>query len=270
MFLLPTHFYRRGIIAFVVFNLFSQMSHAEVDVPFKKHGYVQFDLGYAHLTDNFQNWFDEYLRGYAQLTPVDGINWELTNQSHFGEQGFLGSIGYQRVINDDWYGSVSAATSSDGSFLPRYRADANLYRKWLSKRNLVTGVGFTYNQSRLENHDRIVFLDILYYFDAPFIVEFGGRFVESNPGSIASQRGFAAVTYGYNKDYYVTIKHDHGTEGWQAVGATQTISNFVSHETTFNLRKWINNDFGVSLTANYYSNPNYSRAGIIAGIFVDF
>ncbi len=270
MILLLTPRLRCGVLALVVFGFFSQIVNAEDDSAFEKHGYVQFDIGYSHLTNNFQNWFDEYLRGYAQLTPSDGIGWEITNQSHFAEQGILGSLAYRRIFNEDWYGSVSAATSSDGSFLPRYRTDATLYKKWLSKRNLVTGVGFTHNQSRLENHDRIVSLDILYYFDAPVILEVGGKFVESNPGRVESQRGFAAITYGYNKDYYLTLKYDGGTEGWQAVGATQTISNFSSHEATVNIRKWINNDFGFSLTANYYSNPNYSRAGLIAGIFVDF
>ena len=249
--------------------LYAGIAHAD-DTTFKKYGYVEFDIGYAHLSKPYQNWFDEFLRGYAQLTPQDGVNWEITNQSHFAEQGVLGTLGYQRIFNDDWYGSISAATSSDGSFLPRYRTDINLNRKWLEKRNLVTGVGFTYNQSRLENHDRIVSLNLLYYFDSPWIIELGGRFAESNPGSVASQRGYAAITYGRHKDFYLTLKHDHGTEGWQAIGATRTISNFVSHETTINLRQWLSPNFGLTLTGSYYTNPNYNRLGVIAGIFVDF
>lgn len=261
---------RYEIILLTAFQLFSPLVAADEPAPFQKSGYVQFDIGYAHLTNHFQNWFDESLRGYAQVTPNDGINWELTNQTHFAEQGVLGSLGYQRIFNDEWYGSISASTSSDGSFLPRYRTDANLYKKWLDGRNLVTGVGFTHNQSRLENHDRIVSLDILYYFDAPWIFEIGGKFVESNPGKVTSQRGFTAITYGQNKDYYLTAKYDYGTEGWQAVGLTQTISNFVSYEATLNFRKWVSNDFGFSITTNYYSNKNYSRTGVIAGIFFDF
>lgn len=270
MLLLLDSLSRRFILALMIFQIFHpSVSNAE-DIAFEKHGYVEFDIGYAHLSKPYQNWFDEFLRGYTQLTPTDGINWEITNQSHFAEQGVLGTLGYQRIFNEDWYGSISAATSSDGSFLPRYRTDMTLNRKWLENRNLVTGVGFTYNQSRLENYDQIYSLDILYYFDGPWILEVGGKFAESNPGSVASQRGFAAITYGRHKDYYLTVKHDHGTEGWQAIGATRTISNFVSYETTVNIRKWLNDDFGFSLTGSYYSNPNYNRAGVIAGIFIDF
>lgn len=237
---------------------------------FKKTGYLESDIGYSSLTANYSDWFDQYLKGRVQLTPTDGVNMEYTHQSHFNEEGSLGSLGYQRIFNEDWYGSISAATSSSGSFLPRYRGDVSLYRKWLSKKNLVTGVGFTYNQSRLANYDQIVLLDIIYYFDAPWIVELGGRLVESNPGSVASERGFVAVTYGSNKSHFLTLKYDQGTEGWQAVGATQTIANFGSYEVTMLLRQWITNDYGFSLAVNHYSNPNYNRSGIIAGIFVDF
>lgn len=237
---------------------------------FKKTGYVESDVGYSYITNNFQNWFDEYLKGYTQITPDDGMNWEFSHQSHFGQQGYLGSLGYKRIINDDWYGSISASTSSGGSFLPRYRADATLYRKWLDKRNLVTGVGFTYNQSRLANYDRIILIDILYYFDSPWILEIGGRIVESNPGAIQSGRGFMAITYGTTKDSYLTLRYDQGTEGWQAVGSSQTITNFGSYEATLLWRKWITRDFGFSFTANHYANPNYNRTGVIAGIFVDF
>ncbi|MDD5113250.1 MAG: YaiO family outer membrane beta-barrel protein [Methylobacter sp.] len=270
MFLLFRKRMRYGILLLTAFQFFTPLAAADEPAPFQKSGYVQFDIGYAGLTNHFQNWFDQSLRGYAQVTPNDGINWEVTHQSHFAEQGVLGSLGYQRVFNDEWYGSISASTSSDGSFLPLYRTDANLYKKWLDRRNLVTGVGFTYSQSRLENYDRIVSLDVLYYFDAPWILELGGKIAESNPGSVASQRGFAAITYGQHKHYYLTAKYDYGTEGWQAIGATQTISSFVSHEASLNLRQWISHDFGFSLTTNYYSNPNYSRTGVIAGIFVDF
>jgi len=239
-------------------------------VAFQKTGYLELGYGHHYLSDGNSEWNDQYMRGSVQLTAKDRVFGEASHQDHFDDEGAYLGAGYSRIFNEDWYATVSAGASTGGVFLPRVRTDGFLYKKWLDKKNLVTGVGFTYSKSRLENYDRIFWLNLIYYFDAPWILEVGGNIAESNPGAVQSGRGYMALTYGIYKHHYLTVNYNHGTEGWQAIGGTNTISDFQSYEITATWRQWITDDFGFNLVGNHYHNPNYDRSGFIVGLFVDF
>nr|WP_311530474.1 YaiO family outer membrane beta-barrel protein [uncultured Ralstonia sp.] len=233
-------------------------------------GFLEGGIGHANLTGGNADWNDQYLRGGVHLTPKDYVTSEVSHQSHFGDHGTFVGLGYTRTFNDDWYGFLSAGTSTGGFFLPRYRIDGNLYRKLLEKKNLVVNIGFTYYRAREIYTDKTLLLGATYYFEAPWIIQIGARLNRSDPGSVRSNRGVIAVTYGRNKDQYITLMYDTGREAYQLTGGATLLNDFTSHETSLTWRRWITRQWGFNLRAIYYENPFYKRKQVEGGIFYEF
>ena len=261
-----------GLMLMLVFQSAQACAEMETAPPstFKRSGVAEVGSRYALLDKNNQDWIDQYLLGGWQFAEADRINGEISHQSHFDDQGVFFGVGYTHIFNEDWYGSLSTGTSLGGFFLPQFRIDAVIYKKWLAKKSLVTGVGFTYYRAKDVHYDYTLTLNAVYYFDAPWIIELGARLNQSNPGAVRADRVFGAVTYGRNKDYYLTARYEAGQEGYQLVGAGTTISNFFSREGAFIWRQWVSRDYGFNWMLNYYDNPNYSRFIVTLGLFVDF
>lgn len=238
--------------------------------PFHTTGFVEAGMLHAGLSGNFEDWNDQYLRASWQIDPVSRINGEISRQDHFGDRGTFLGAGYTRIFNDVWYGSLSAGTSEGGFFLPRVRVDGSIHRKWLAKKNLVSNFVLGYYKAKEIYYDRSLLASATYYFDGPWIAEAGVRLNQSNPGDIRSERGFATVYYGRNKQHYLVLRHETGREGYQLLQANNDVRDFSSHETSLTWRQWITRNTGFNLLTNYYENPYYHRSGVQAGVFVDF
>lgn len=258
------------ILTLVALNQNICLAQTELPETPSVTGFIETSYSHAFLTQKNSDWNDEYLRGNIQLAPGRNINAEISHQDHFDDDGTFFGLGYTHVFNSSWYGFLGAGTSSGGFFLPRYRVDALLYRKWLDKKNLVTSAGFTYFDAKSVYTDRTLLLGCMYYFDAPWILEVGGRLNESNPGHVRSNRGFIALTQGKQKQHYVTARYEVGQEAYQLVGNEALISNFSSYEASINWRQWVGARYGLLLRGTHYENPSYSRTSIEAGAFIDF
>jgi hypothetical protein len=103
-----------------------------------------------------------------------------------------------------------------------------------------------------------------------FIVEAGTRITWSSPGAVQSERGFGVITYGSDHSRYVTLRYEGGKEGYQPTGASTSIVDFSSYETSLNWREWIATNYGTVAKAEYYRNPFYSRTGLIFGLFYEW
>lgn len=232
------------------------------------------ELGGAvhNLSDNYDNWRDFYIRGKHTLDDKNVIQWETASQNHFDEQGVLGAISYTHNLSPDWYASAGVS-SGTADFMPKFRADAAVYRKWLPKRQLITGVRTMYAKSGDGIHkDQALGLTGIYYFDKlPLVAEVGVTANRSNPGSVTTYRWNTALNYGRYQDYYVTLRHDHGREGYlpQHIQNANAV-NFTSHTTGVSYRKWVTPRWGYVADAEYYKNPYYSRKGMNVGVFVNF
>jgi YaiO family outer membrane protein len=161
--------------------------------------------------------------------------------------------------------------AGDGSFyLPRYRVDASLSRKWLDSKNLITHFGAGYYDAPDGHTERSLTAGLVYYFEEPWILEGGLRSNESSPGSIQSQQQFVAVTYGHNKQDLITARYGWGGEGYLSIAADTQLIDFDSREGSIVWRHWINPHTGFLLGANRYNNPTYNRTGVTLGFFYDF
>lgn len=227
---------------------------------------------YHSLSDGFGHWNGQYIKGEVQTDSRNRWSGEVLSQREFGERGYYGSVGNSHVIDEDWYTTISmgAGTPSDATFLPRYRVDAFLNRKWLEQRQLVTTVGVGYSKAMQTYNDKSLFLGATYYFPQPWVVQLGYRLNNSNPGSVNSSSGFVAVTEGREKDHYVTARFGYGEEAYQLLGNNGTISDFNSYIASLEWRKWVSDDMGFRIGGEQYHNPNYDRSGVNFGVFKEF
>lgn len=235
------------------------------------NGYVQAGGNYSSLSDGLGTWNGQYVRGEVQTDSDNRWNGEVLHQREFGQQGYFISAGNTHNFDEDWYSTVGAGWGSPGAdFLLKYRVDAFLNRKWLDTKQLITTVGLGADHARDSHRDASVFLGATYYFQAPWIVQGGVRFNESNPGSVHAVSSVFGVTQGYNKNYYLSASYGFGKEAYQILGAGSTLSSFNSQIVGLGLRKWLSEDWGFDVRGEHYFSPSYVRDGINFGIFKEF
>jgi len=230
---------------------------------------LELSTGAQRLSNGYGDWNDISLRGaYGQSRHV--FQGEASVQRRFNQDGAFIGLGDTYSFDEDWYGSLAVGAGDGAFYLPRYRVDAALYRKFLPGRNLVGNVGAGFYKAPDGHSDRSVSLGAAYYFESPWIVEGGVRFNSSNPGSVRTHQQFAAVTWGRDKQDLVTGRYTWGGEGYLATGPATQLVNFDSREASISWRHWLNPRTGVLVGANRYSNPLYQRSGINVGIFHNF
>lgn len=230
---------------------------------------LELTAGAQNLTNNFGNWRELALRGAYGL-PGHLLQGELSLHRRFGEDGAYASLGDTIDFNQDWFGSAAIGVGDGAFYLPRYRVDASLSRKWLPARNLVTSIGGGYYKAPDGHTDRSLLLGAAYYFEQPWIVEGGIRFNSSNPGSVQTTQQFLALTYGRQKQDVVTARVGWGEEGYLAIGPATQLVNFRSREASVSWRHWLNDRWAVVTALNVYRNPLYRRTGATIGLVREF
>jgi YaiO family outer membrane protein len=230
---------------------------------------MELSAGSQSLTNGYGHWRDVTLRGTWGL-PANVIQAELSQHSRFNQDGTYASISDTHTFNDDWYGALALGVGDGAFYLPRYRVDATLYRKWLADRSLVTSVGAGYYDAPDGHTDKSVALGLIYYFEVPLVAEGGVRFNVSDPGGIRTHQQYVALTYGRDKQDLVSARYGWGGEGYLATGAGSQLVNFDSREASLAWRHWITPRTGLLLSATRYSNPAYTRTGVNAGLLYEF
>jgi YaiO family outer membrane protein len=231
--------------------------------------YVEAGGSYEELSNNFGQWSGGYFRAVVN-TGKNTWNAEVNGQFEFGGAGTYMDAGDTFVVNADWYAAVTFGSSVGGFFWPRSRVDSFLNRKWLSRKQMITTLGFGYDHAKDVHSDHSVFIGTTYYFQQPWIIEDGVRFNVSSPGAIFSPSGFIAVTEGRNKAHYLTLNVGVGQEAYQIVGPTSVLTRFPSQTASFTWRQWASKNWGFNFVADLYHSPFYRRGGTSIGIFKEF
>lgn len=230
---------------------------------------LELSTGFQNLSAGFGSWRDVTLRGTYGL-PSHVLQGELAITRRFNKDGAFVGLSDTYTFDEDWYGNLSVGFGDGAFYLPRYRVDATLYKKWLPQRNLITSIGAGQYKAPGGNSDSSLSLGLVYYFDTPFVAEAGLRLNNSKPGSIKTQQQFLALTYGRAKENLVTVRHGWGQEGYQTIGTNAQLVNFASKETSISWRHWFAPRTGLVAGANRYTNPFYNRSGLNIGIFHEF
>jgi YaiO family outer membrane protein len=230
---------------------------------------LEISAGAQNLSNGYGRWRDLTLRGSMTL-PQHVLQGELSAHKRDGTPGAFLSLGDTYTIDQDWYASAALGVGDGAFYLPNYRVDATLNRKFLPARNLVGTLGLGYYDAPDGHVDRSLSLGVTYYFESPWIVEGGVRFNSSNPGAVRTRQQFVALTWGRDKQDLVTARYGWGSEGYLAVTADQQLVNFDSREFNLSWRHWLNANTGVLVGATHYSNPLYRRNGVSVGLLHAF
>lgn len=226
--------------------------------------------GYQSVTNGYGDWRRFSLRAVLPVGLFDVWSLEALAQEAFEDRGVGGVIGNTHVWSDRWFSQVSAGGGTGDFVLPRFRGDASLSRKWLASRSLVTSLGGTYVRSADEHHDQALVGSVIVYPADRLVAEVGGRINWSYPGSIRSQRGFAAVTAGEQGKRYVALRVTGGTEGYQQTGPSSSLTEFASQEASLSWRQWLGSRWGGTVMLEGYHNPFYTRTGVTVGVFYEW
>ena len=231
--------------------------------------YLEAGGSYEALSNNFGQWSGGYFRAVV-TTGKNTWNAEVNGQYEFGDAGTYMDARDTYVINQHWYAVLTFGSSVGGFFWPRSRVDSFLNRKWLSRKQMITTLGFGYDHAKDVHSDHSGFLGTTYYFEKPWIIEDGVRFNISSPGAIFSPSGFIAVTQGREKAHYLTINVGIGQEAYQIVGPTSVLTRFPSQTASFTWRQWTGKNWGFNFVTDLYHSPYYSRGGTTVGFFKEF
>ncbi|MDO9403223.1 MAG: YaiO family outer membrane beta-barrel protein [Polaromonas sp.] len=233
---------------------------------------MELNAGAQSLSNGYGDWKELGLRGtWAPAgAPRHTLQGELSTHERFDETGTYVGISDTYTFNEDWYGSLAVGAGDGAFFLPNYRVDATLYRKWLADRSLVSSVGAGYYDAPDGHTDRNLSLGLIYYFKVPVVVEGGVRFNSSNPGAIRTNQQFVALTWGREKQDLVSLRYGWGGEGYLSTSAATQLVDFDSDELSISWRHWLTDRAGVLVSANRYSNPLYTRTGLNVGFLYAF
>jgi YaiO family outer membrane protein len=224
---------------------------------------------YDRLSGDLGNWHDLGVRGTAQLGD-HLVQAELSSQQHFRTHGIFAGLSDTCVFSPDWYGILAVGAGNGAFFLPRYRVDAFLNKKWFAKKNLVTFVGFGHYQAPDGHVDRSTSLGFISYFSIPLVLEGGIRWNVSDPGSVPSQQRYLAASYGQHGKHLFVARHGWGEEGYLPIAPGSSLVGYASRETTLSWRQWTSQRSGVNVELHRYQNSLFQRKGATLTLFHNF
>jgi YaiO family outer membrane protein len=225
--------------------------------------------GAQHLTGGFASWRHLTVRGVTETGP-HVLQGELSAKREFDTNGNFFGLTDTWSINDDWFTTNSIGAGDGAFYLPRYRYDGLLYRKWLPQKNLVSAFGLGYYRAPDGHIDRSVSVGGAWYFARPVVLEVGLRFNRSSPGDVNTHQQFVALSYNPDPANALAARVAWGSEGYQALTENTSLVNFDSKEASLTWRFRLSPRWGLNAGLNHYRNPTYERSGVDIGLTHQF
>jgi YaiO family outer membrane protein len=232
-------------------------------------GELELTARYDRLSGDLGNWRDLGVRGSAQA-GAHLVQAELSSQQHFQTHGNFAGLSDTYTFSSDWYGSLAVGAGNGAFFLPRYRVDAFLNKKWFAEKNLVTFIGLGRYRAPDGHVDRSTSLGFISYFSIPLVLEGGIRRNLSDPGSVSSQQRYLAASYGQHGESLFVARHGWGTEGYLPIAPGSGLVGYASRETTLSWRQWTSQRSGVGVELHRYRNSLFQRKGATLTLFHNF
>lgn len=208
------------------------------------------------------------LRGNWALGQDTVLNAELLSERKFDANGGIAAVGATRNLDADWFASATLSRGWGGPNWARHRIDASVSRKWGASQQLVTTLGGYRANFDAGRSDRGLRVSANYYLNHFVVFEGGATFNTSHPGKVRSQMPYLAVTLGTEGLQFLSLRASRGSEAYQSVGAGAQLVDFDSQSLSIDWRYWFAPDWGMTVHAERYLNPSYSRTTVGGGLFL--
>lgn len=221
---------------------------------------------YQHVSNDFGDWKGVYGRAVL-VSPRNAWYLDAKAQEAFRDKGVYGSLANVHTFSSRFYALLGVGGGTGDFVLPDLRLDASLNFKVGRSRALIVSAGGTFVDAKLGYRDKALFGSLTWYAGGTFLAEAGVRGNWSDPGAVASARGFGSLSIGRTGGDLFALRGSAGTEGYQLTGLPATLRKFRSQEAGISWRHWFSRGFGSGLGGEWYHNPFYTRAGVTAGLF---
>ena len=168
-------------------------------------------------------------------------------------------------LGEGVWGSLALGAGDGASYLPRWRADGFLYRKFGPTQRWIGSLGLGHYRAPDGYRDQNLTLGLSYWFESPWVLQAEWRHNRSHPGNIDTRQYALAASWGQAGQTQMTLRHGWGREGYQVRGEGNTVVNFASHETSLNLQHWLAPDWGLRAGAVRYRAQGQRRDGVAGG-----
>ena len=227
---------------------------------------ASFHLGYQTLGNGQPDWRESGLRGQYEL-QAHQLAGELLSARRYGEDGVFVGLQDTLQLGEVVWGSLALGAGDGASYLPRWRADGFLYRKFGPTQRWIGSLGLGHYRAPDGYRDQNLTLGLSYWFESPWVLQAEWRHNRSHPGNIDTRQYALAASWGQAGQTQMTLRHGWGREGYQVRGEGNTVVNFASHETSFNLQHSLAPDWGLRAGAVRYRAQGQRRDGVELGIF---
>lgn len=221
--------------------------------------------GTQQLTSGYSSWHHLTVRGVLQQGD-HVLQGELSGKKEYDTSGTFVGLTDTVTFDDRWFASASIGLGDGAFYLPRYRVDGFLYKKWLPEKNFVSSLGLGYYDAPDGHVDRSLSLGGAWYFEQPLVVEAGVRFNRSSPGGVMTRQQFVAASYDPDPRNALSARVAWGSEGYLPLTPDTRLVNFNSQEASLAWRRRIDQHWGASISINHYRNPSYERSGVDIGL----
>lgn len=221
------------------------------------------------LSAGFDRWRETGVRGIYQ-SGQHQLSAEALHTQRFNESGNYLGLGDTVVLNPEWYASLNVGAGDGAAYLPKYRIDGFIHRKFLDDLRLVGSLGLGLYRAPDGHQDDNVSLGLSYYFSQPWVVQAQVKSSHSNPGGIRTLQYFVAASWAVQPNTQITGRYGWGEEGYQSLGGSASITEFSSRQKTLTVQHRLGPDWGLRLSADNYHNPVYNRTGWRLALFKEF
>jgi YaiO family outer membrane protein len=268
---LPANHYRT-CLAIALLGVVALSAHAETDQTAPPDALlrpalraVEVTTGTQQLTGGFSSWRHLTVRGVLEQGN-HLLQGELSSKREYDTGGTFAGLTDTITLDDRWFASASLGLGDGAFYLPRYRVDGFLYKKWLPEKNFISSIGLGYYDAPDGHVDRSLSLGGAWYFEQPLVLEAGVRFNRSSPGAVITRQQFIATSYTPDPSNALSARVAWGNEGYLPLTPDTSLVNFNSQEASLAWRRRINQNWGASISINHYRNPTYERSGIDIGL----
>jgi YaiO family outer membrane protein len=232
-----------------------------------------FELGanYSWYDENLGEGDYEFLR--YTLSRDQRFIWrvEAGRAARFDDSGLGFGTSLSTFIGGGFFLMAGYGTGTgDFEVFPEYRWDVGIGRSFLKERNLLFSLGYTREQSKIENYYDGFWGNLEYYIDEHWIAGATGRYEVGYPGRNTSTNGGVNLTYSVWKKWALGAGIHGGEVSYQLLAPDLALVDYTRTALMLYHTRYLKSDIGFTSRVDYEHNDLYNLFGITLSVFKEW